>query len=59
MLADEELDISEEEKMVGDAGAAPEVFSWSEEEEESDPCQVPDCLLSVRATLVGGVKGLE
>ena len=33
LLADEELEISEEEKMVGCFGAAPAVFSWPEEEE--------------------------
>ena len=45
--------------MVGGVDAAPAVFPWPEEEEESDPGQVDDCLLAVGAALVGGVQGLE
>ena len=45
--------------MMGVVGASLAVFSWLEEEEESDLGQFADCLLSVCAVLVGGVHGLE
>ena len=59
ILGDEELEVSEKEKMVVGVGASPAVFSHPEEEEESNPGQVADCLLAVGADLVGGVQGLE
>ena len=45
--------------MVGSVGAAPAVFPWPEEEEESDTGQVADFLLAISATLAGCVQGLE
>ena len=59
LLADEELEVSEEERMAGGVGSDPAVFSWPEEEEERNPVQVADCLLAVGAALVGGIQGLE
>ena len=45
--------------MVGGVSVTPAVSPWPEEEEESDPGQVSDILLSFGAPWVGGVKGLE
>ena len=60
LLVDEELEVSEEGKMVCSVGAAPAVPPWPEEEEEEiNPGQVADRLLLAGAALVGGFKGLE
>ena len=45
--------------MVGGVGTAPTVFSWPDEEDESDPGQISYYLLAVGAALIDGVQGLQ
>ena len=59
LLDDEELKVSNEERVVVGVGATPEVLSWPEEKEECGPGQVADGLLPLCYSLTGGVEVLE
>ena len=59
LLTKEELDVLDSERVVGFVGSSLAIFSRTEEEEESDPGEVADGLLTVGVGLVGLLEGLE
>ena len=59
LLTKEELDFLDSERVVGFVGSSLAIFSRTEEEEESDPGEVADGLLTVGVGLVGLLEGLE
>ena len=58
-MANKEKDIFEEEMLVVGVVVPPEVLSWYEEKEESNPGQVAHFLLELCPPLTGSVKVLE
>ena len=59
VLADEELEVSEEERAPVGVNTTPAVLSFPEEKEGCGPVHVVDGSLVVRSSLAGGVEGLE